>query len=216
MGFKSIYKTAVGATALQIMVSVSVMLMLGPFSSAGEPERAILYGFVLALSSTAVGIKILEDIGELRNETGRIAVGVLIAQDLAVVPMLIIVVRHVEQVGHQLHRRCSLKIALAVPRPDRPDLVPRPEHRIHLPLRGLLVRYPDLAPIAALALCVIGAAVSSALQLSAGLGAFLAGSRRQQAPSEAPMVRAMEPIQEPAADDVLPLGRPADRPSPSS
>ena len=54
----------------------------------------MLYGFVLALSSTAVGIKILEDIGELRNETGRVAVGVLIAQDLAVVPMLIIVGRH--------------------------------------------------------------------------------------------------------------------------
>ena len=89
--FKNIYRTAVGAAALQILVSVALMLLLAKLF-AWQYQRAVLYGFVLALSSTAVGIKILEDIGELRTETGRCAVGVLIAQDLAVVPMLIIIV----------------------------------------------------------------------------------------------------------------------------
>jgi len=88
--FRNIYRIAVGAAALQILVGVSLMLALAELLD-WRAERAILYGFVLALSSTAVGIKILEDVGELRNETGRVAVGVLIAQDLAVVPMLIVI-----------------------------------------------------------------------------------------------------------------------------
>jgi monovalent cation:H+ antiporter-2, CPA2 family len=56
--FKNIYRTAVGAAALQILVSVSLMLLLGQLFG-WRIERAVLYGFVLALSSTAVGIKIL-------------------------------------------------------------------------------------------------------------------------------------------------------------
>ncbi|HPE05157.1 MAG TPA: hypothetical protein PK101_11150, partial [Thauera sp.] len=38
-----------------------------------------------------VAMKMLDEMGELRSAPGRIAVGVLIAQDLAVVPMLILV-----------------------------------------------------------------------------------------------------------------------------
>ena len=89
--FTSIYKIALGAAGLQILVSVSVMLMLVHLLD-WQVARAILYGFVLAMSSTAVGINILKDTGELRSEAGRCAVGVLIAQDLAVAPMLIIIV----------------------------------------------------------------------------------------------------------------------------
>ena len=57
------------------------------------------------------------------------------------------------------------------------------------------MRHPDLAPIGALALCVIGAAASGALELSAGLGAFLAGLYVGNTTERAVMVRAMDPIQ---------------------
>ena len=57
------------------------------------------------------------------------------------------------------------------------------------------MRHPDLAPLGALSLCVIGAAASNALELSAGLGAFLAGLYVGNTTERAPMVRAMEPIQ---------------------
>src|SRR5690606_32509852 len=46
-------------------------------------------GFVIALSSTAVVIKMLEQTNILRQPVGRLVIGVLIAQDLAVVPLLI-------------------------------------------------------------------------------------------------------------------------------
>jgi CPA2 family monovalent cation:H+ antiporter-2 len=191
--FKNIYRTAVGAALIQILVSVSLMLLLAELFG-WQYQRAIFYGFVLALSSTAVGIKILEDIGELRTETGRCAVGVLIAQDLAVVPMLIIIVGLSSEEGIDVSA-LLLKLAVAVAALAALIWWLSRRHRTHLPFRHLLVRYADLAPVAALALCVIGAAVSNALELSASLGAFLAGLYVGNTTERALMVRAMEPIQ---------------------
>ncbi len=191
--FKAIYKTALGAASLQILVSVSVMLTLAHFAG-WQPHRAILYGFVLALSSTAVGIRILEDIGELRNETGRCAVGMLIAQDLAVVPMLIIVVGMAAEGGIDFPG-LALKLTIAVLALAGLIWFLSRRRRSRLPFRPLLLRYPDLAPVIALALCMLGAALSSALELSAGLGAFLAGLYVGNTTERAVMVRATEPIQ---------------------
>ena len=62
----------------QIGASVGVMLLLS--LAFGWPTGlAVLLGFVVALSSTAVAIKILDGIGELRSRSGRITVAVLIA-----------------------------------------------------------------------------------------------------------------------------------------
>jgi monovalent cation:H+ antiporter-2, CPA2 family len=191
--FKNIYRTAVGAALIQVVVSVSLMLLLAELFG-WQYQRAIFYGFVLALSSTAVGIKILEDIGELRTETGRCAVGVLIAQDLAVVPMLIIIVGLSSEAGVDIGA-LLLKLAVAVAALAALIWWLSRRQRAHLPFRNLLVRYADLAPVAALALCVIGAAVSNALELSASLGAFLAGLYVGNTTERALMVRAMEPIQ---------------------
>ena len=51
-----------------------------------SPSTAILLGFVITLSSTAVAIKMLEEIGALRARVARITIAVLIAQDLAFLP----------------------------------------------------------------------------------------------------------------------------------
>ena len=53
------------------------------------PAFAVLLAFAAALSSTAVAIKMIEEIGERDTDTGRLSVAVLIAQDLAVVPMML-------------------------------------------------------------------------------------------------------------------------------
>ena len=191
--FKNIYRTAIGATLIQIVVSVALMLLLAQLFG-WQYQRAVFYGFCLALSSTAVGIKILEDIGELRTETGRCAVGVLIAQDLAVVPMLIIIVGLSSEAGVEFGS-LLLKLTIAVAALAALIWSLSRRQRVHLPFRGLLVRYADLAPVAALTLCVIGAALSNALELSASLGAFLAGLYVGNTTERALMVRAMEPIQ---------------------
>jgi monovalent cation:H+ antiporter-2, CPA2 family len=53
-------------------------------------RQGLFLGGILALSSTVVALKVLMGRGELRTLHGRIAVGLLIAQDLAVVPLVVI------------------------------------------------------------------------------------------------------------------------------
>jgi len=190
--FRSIYRTAFGAVLLQIGISVSLMLLIGPW--LGWPgATCVLFGFVMALSSTVVGISMLEDVDELRSETGRLAVGVLIAQDLAVVPMLIIVAGLASEDGIDVPGLVFELSAAIVVLGGLVWLLSR-RHRMRLPFRPLLVRYADLAPIAALTICVLGAALSHAMGLSPFLGAFLAGLYVGNTTERRLMVRATNPI----------------------
>ncbi len=190
--FRAIYQTAFGAILLQIGISVGLMLLIGPLLGWSR-ATCVLFGFVMALSSTVVGISMLEDVGELRSETGRLAVGVLIAQDLAVVPMLIIVSGLASADGVDVLRLLFELGAAMVVLTGLIWLLSR-RHRMRLPFRPLLIRYPDLVPLAALAICVLGAALSHALGLSAFLGAFLAGLYVGNTTERGLMVRATNPI----------------------
>src|SRR5437870_13815044 len=53
-------------------------------------QIALLLGFLVALSSTALVLKGLTDKGEIDAPHGRLATGVLIFQDLCVVPMMLV------------------------------------------------------------------------------------------------------------------------------
>ncbi|MEI8102871.1 MAG: cation:proton antiporter [Chlorobium sp.] len=52
-------------------------------------SAAIFLGFTFSVSSTAICLKILADRDELAHPHGRIAMGILIFQDLAIVPLMI-------------------------------------------------------------------------------------------------------------------------------
>ncbi|MGL4729906.1 MAG: cation:proton antiporter, partial [Bosea sp. (in: a-proteobacteria)] len=56
-----------------------------------EKASAIVIGACLALSSTAIVIEILSDQGRLGTATGRTSFSILFAQDLAVMPILLII-----------------------------------------------------------------------------------------------------------------------------
>ena len=51
---------------------------------------ALFLGFLIALSSTAIVLKVLTDKGEIDAPHGRLATGVLIFQDLCVVPIMLV------------------------------------------------------------------------------------------------------------------------------
>ena len=74
---------------LQILATMALGLGLAPLLQLSTAQGAFL-GALLALSSTVVVLKILMARGELQEEHGRLALGLLIAQDLAVVPMVIV------------------------------------------------------------------------------------------------------------------------------
>jgi monovalent cation:H+ antiporter-2, CPA2 family len=50
---------------------------------------SIFFGFIIALSSTMVVLKLLMDRGEIDTTHGRILLGILLVQDISVVPMIV-------------------------------------------------------------------------------------------------------------------------------
>ncbi len=73
---------------LQVVISIASGSMLGLL--LGMPlSQSLIIGCVIAMSSTAIVMKQLSDQYELHTEHGRNAFAILLAQDLAVIPMLI-------------------------------------------------------------------------------------------------------------------------------
>jgi len=76
---------------LQVMLSGILFSAVTHFVFEQELKSAIVIGFALSLSSTAIVLKILNENNEIHSGYGRISVGILIFQDLAVIPMLLMV-----------------------------------------------------------------------------------------------------------------------------
>ena len=83
----SSWRVAVLGTAFQILVRVRCAVALGSYLSR-PLNRIVLVGFVVSLSSTAVVFKLLQDWGEFDTAAGRNTVGILLVQDVAIIPML--------------------------------------------------------------------------------------------------------------------------------
>ena len=74
-----------GGLQVSLTVSATVLVLL----LFRVPVRtAIFYGFLVSLSSTAVVMRILSDRGETDAPYGRLSLGILIFQDIAIVPMV--------------------------------------------------------------------------------------------------------------------------------
>jgi CPA2 family monovalent cation:H+ antiporter-2 len=136
-------------------------------------KDALFYGFLVSLSSTAVVLKILSDRGETDSPQGRISLGILIFQDLAIVPMIAFVpilanVRTASP-GAILARFLLSGGAIAAVFAVARYLMPKV---LHLVVR---TRIREIFLIASLFVCLGMALLTSSLGLSLALGAFLAG-----------------------------------------
>ena len=88
---KSMKKEVFLYGALQVMLSGAIFTFFAHILFGLEIKSAIVIGFALSLSSTAIVIKLLTEQNEVHSGYGRIAVGVLIFQDLAVIPILLMI-----------------------------------------------------------------------------------------------------------------------------
>lgn len=87
---KTMRQAVFGLGGLQVSVTMFIVMVLGLL--AGLPwEAGLALGGVLAMSSTAVVSKMLSERDELGSEPGRLILGVLLFQDLAVAPLIIFV-----------------------------------------------------------------------------------------------------------------------------
>jgi len=79
-----------GLGGLQVLVTAVVMTGIAVMAGQ-KTEVAMIVGASLALSSTAIVLEILSDQERLTTSTGRASFSVLLAQDLAVIPILVFI-----------------------------------------------------------------------------------------------------------------------------
>ncbi len=77
--------------AAPLQLGVMLALAWSGAALAGLPwQQGVFWGFLLSLSSTAIVLKALADRGDSDSLHGRATIGILIFQDLAVVPMMLL------------------------------------------------------------------------------------------------------------------------------
>jgi monovalent cation:proton antiporter-2 (CPA2) family protein len=79
-----------GLACTQILVTAAAIGAIAVYLGLAV-EPAIIVGGALALSSTAVVLQVLGDLGRTLTQLGRLAIGILLVQDLTVGPLLVLV-----------------------------------------------------------------------------------------------------------------------------
>jgi len=93
--------TVIGVGGIQIALTVLAVFLI--CVEMGMPtNQGIAFGLLIALSSTAIVLKMITDRAELDTTHGQICVGVLLFQDLCVVPMMLIIPLLAQGTGYDL------------------------------------------------------------------------------------------------------------------
>jgi len=79
-----------GLGGLQMLVTTITLTLIGLWLGL-DPSEALIVGAALSLSSTAIVVQLLSDARRLGTQTGRASFSVLLFQDLAVIPILLLV-----------------------------------------------------------------------------------------------------------------------------
>lgn len=184
------WRVAVFATIIQIAGAVGTALLLRQFLGWSF-GLAMVLGFAVAVSSTAVVIKMLESSGDLDKPVGRTIIGILIAQDMAVVPMMLFL-GGLERKG--IMPLDLIKVVFSVV-----FLVVLfwllLRQKLRLPITDKLAKSPELGPLAALAWCFGAATLSGLMDLSPAYGAFLAGVVIGNSPQRETVLKHAAPVQ---------------------
>jgi CPA2 family monovalent cation:H+ antiporter-2 len=156
---------------LQVFITALAVFLLANFFIQ-RTNTSLILGFLIALSSTAIVMKMLFDRAEIDSPHGRISMGILIFQDLFVVMFILMIPilagTHKGFLEIFLVLIKSFGIITAVIISAR-WLVPKALHQIvHTRIRELFV-------ISIIFICLGTAFLTHKLGLSLALGAFIAG-----------------------------------------
>ncbi len=190
--FRESYKIAVPATFALVCLSLAITFAIGLTIDLTMAEK-ITYGFIISLSSTAVAVKLLEDVDLLSKGTGQIAISILIAQDLLFVPMIMIINALGGDGGLDL--MFIPKILIAVLLLIGLIVFLSKKEKVHLLFEKTVEKHKDLIPVAALTWCFVGAGLSEWAGLSPAYGAFLAGLIIGNSHSKHVVLPKIEPMQ---------------------
>lgn len=159
-----------------LQVGLTILVVTGIFIAVGDTAmRGIFFGFVVALSSTAIVLRSLSERGEVDAPHGRFILGALLFQDLAFVPMILLVPVLAGQAGDQspilltLFALGKAAVTVVVTFVIARLIVPR------VLAQADRAKSREVFLLTVLCICIGTAWATSLAGLSLELGAFLAG-----------------------------------------
>ncbi|MBL7082655.1 MAG: cation:proton antiporter [Candidatus Aminicenantes bacterium] len=168
---KRLSKLILMGGVVQVGLSIAAVFLIA-LSFNVPPNTAIFMGFIVAVSSTAIVLSGLEARGEMETSHGRLTLGILLFQDLCVVPMMMAIpflsgkgisgLDIVITVGKAAIVITGVLFASRL-------IVPRVLHQI------ARTRQRNLFVMAVLLICIGTAWLTTIAGVSLALGAFLAG-----------------------------------------
>ncbi|HZT69643.1 MAG TPA: cation:proton antiporter [Terriglobia bacterium] len=165
-------RLVLGAGGRQVVLTIAVVLGLTILANH-DWRQGIYWGFLVAASSTAIVLKLLMEREEMETIHGRIIVGVLLFQDLCVVPMMAVLPALTAPPGKMV-----LAVVFALTKVIGAGALILFAARFFFPLlwsRIVEVRTSEIFIIAVIFFSLGTAWASASLGLSLALGAFIAG-----------------------------------------
>jgi CPA2 family monovalent cation:H+ antiporter-2 len=154
-----------GATQMAAC-GAAIALLLLPFGLGIAATAAL--ALAMALSSTAVGLQMLSASGRMGSQAGRTAFGILLFQDIAIAPLLLLFSAGTAAGGFLSSIALSMLVIGGIVLAGR-LLVPP------LFLQAARTRRPELFLAAALVVLVGSASAAASVGLSPAVGALIAG-----------------------------------------
>ncbi len=156
---------------LQVVITIIVCFIIAKFLGVKLWHTALIIGGVITMSSTAIVTKQLSERMEIHSKYGLNAIGILLAQDLAVIPLLIMIT---SPLGHHITQVLSwslLKASIAI------CLILALGHWVMQPLFRITAatRLIELFTLLVLFIALACGWITNSLGMSFALGAFLAG-----------------------------------------
>jgi CPA2 family monovalent cation:H+ antiporter-2 len=170
--FKKIWKRALYCVFLQLVTSTPIACIL-KIIFGFNIQLTVLIIFLITFSSTAVAVKLLEEMKELNSSKGSLSVSILIAQDLVLIPVILILKGFSETNVANL-----IAVKLIVSAGFLFVLIKqlsKESNKIFNPLKSIFQGSQETMTLAGVSVCFCFAAISSVLGLSQAYGSFLAG-----------------------------------------
>jgi len=167
-----IKKTVLIGGSLQVGGTILFTSLVTYWLGLPTPE-AVFMGFLISLSSTAIVLKLMSEQGKMKTPQGRIALGILIFQDIIVVPMILVTPLLAGNSNDLLITLLSMmvKFVLVIG-----ILVLLAKYVVPKILQYVVkTRSQELFILVLVVLCFATAWLTSSVGLSLALGAFFAG-----------------------------------------
>ena len=158
--------------SLQVTLTIGVTAMIS-YLFGFDWNIAVFFGFLFALSSTAIVLKLLQESGQVNTISGRTTLAILIFQDIIIVPLVLFTPMLAGESDNvllslfYLALKGGLVIVLTII--SAKYLIPQLLYRV------AKTKNEELFLLSIIVTCFAVAYVTSLLGLSLGLGAFLAG-----------------------------------------